>query len=179
MPLNNLLVYLLLTVLFAPLLVALAVRWCTPKAARAVAVYGSVLHLLITAALVVLNTGYIGLDKHSTLSFGPQCVPGDTGVSGIEGTTTHRTNWNLLTLAPPHAVNDYRSAPPAIQFYIGLDGLNIVMVALTSLMFFFAVLVSWSSITDRAGAYYAWLFVLQTAVIGAFFDSREFAEAML
>ncbi len=168
MQLNNLLVYLLLAVLFAPLLVALAVRWCSPKAARAVAVYGSVLHLLITASLVVLNTGYIGFDKHSNHSFEPQCVPGDTGVAGIEGTNTNRTSWNLLTLAPPNAAFDFRSAPPAIQFFIGLDGLSIVMVALTSLMFFFAVLVSWSSITDRAGSYYAWLFVLQTAVIGAF-----------
>src|SRR5205823_13141633 len=56
----------------------------------------------------------------------------------------------------------------AIQFYIGLDGLNIWLVALTSVLMVPSVLIGWESIKERANEYYAWLLLLQTAMTGVF-----------
>lgn len=61
-------------------------------------------------------------------------------------------------------------ASTAIQFYIGVDGLNIWLVVLTALLMVPAVLVSWHSknTLERTNEYYAWLLALETAMIGVF-----------
>jgi NADH-quinone oxidoreductase subunit M len=56
----------------------------------------------------------------------------------------------------------------AIQFYVGIDGLNVWLVALTAVLMVPSVLVSWTAITERVNEYYAWLLLLQTALIGVF-----------
>lgn len=56
----------------------------------------------------------------------------------------------------------------AVQFYIGLDGLNVWLVALTSFLMLPSVLIGWESIKERANEYYAWLLLLQTAMTGVF-----------
>jgi NADH-quinone oxidoreductase subunit M len=56
----------------------------------------------------------------------------------------------------------------SIQFYIGIDGINVWLVALTALLMVPAVLISWHSITDRVNEYYAWLLVLQLGMVGVF-----------
>jgi NADH-quinone oxidoreductase subunit M len=56
----------------------------------------------------------------------------------------------------------------AIQFYVGIDGLNVWLVALTAVLMVSSVLVSWTAITERVNEYYAWLLLLQTALIGVF-----------
>jgi NADH-quinone oxidoreductase subunit M len=56
----------------------------------------------------------------------------------------------------------------AVQFYIGVDGLNIWLIALTSVLMVPSVLIGWESITERANEYYAWLLLLQTAMTGVF-----------
>jgi NADH-quinone oxidoreductase subunit M len=56
----------------------------------------------------------------------------------------------------------------SIQFYIGIDGINVWLVALTALLMVPAVLISWNSITERVNEYYAWLLVLQLGMIGVF-----------
>ena len=77
---------------------------------------------------------------------------------------THTTGWNLLTLADTPAAKP----GPRVQFFLGVDGLNVWLVALCSLMMLPAVLTSWAAITERPGAFYAWLFVLQAGAVGAF-----------
>ena len=141
--------------------------------ARTVAYGFAFLHLGLTAILVGLTS--FGLtsrgDNHdfnismtASSAFRPMAVPGDPGHAGVDSSETSATGWALLRLAPPQ---DH--APPSdVQFYIGLDGLNVWLIGLTSLMTFIAVLISMGSIKDKPGAYYAWLFVLETAVIGAF-----------
>ncbi len=56
----------------------------------------------------------------------------------------------------------------AIRFYVGLDGLNVWLVALTAVLMVPSVLVSWTAITDRVNEYYAWLLLLQVAMMGVF-----------
>src|SRR5207237_10826777 len=56
----------------------------------------------------------------------------------------------------------------AIEFYVGLDGLNIWLIVLTAVLMVAGVLISWESITDRANEYYAWLMALGAAMLGVF-----------
>jgi NADH-quinone oxidoreductase subunit M len=60
------------------------------------------------------------------------------------------------------------SESSAIQFYIGLDGLNVWLVTLTSVLMLPSVLIGWESVKERANEYYAWLLALQAAMTGVF-----------
>jgi NADH-quinone oxidoreductase subunit M len=84
-------------------------------------------------------------------TFQPEFVPGSTPDNRFA------TNWNLL-----------RVGPGVIQFYIGVDGLNIWLVVLTAVLMLPSVLVSWTHITERVNEFYAWLLALQTAMMGIF-----------
>jgi NADH-quinone oxidoreductase subunit M len=84
------------------------------------------------------------------LTFQPEMVPGDPG-------DKHVTTW---TLVPVGATG--------IQFYIGIDGLNVWLIALTALLLVPSVLVSWTAIEDRVHEFYAWLLVLETGMLGVF-----------
>jgi NADH-quinone oxidoreductase subunit M len=56
----------------------------------------------------------------------------------------------------------------AIEFYVGIDGLNVWLVALTAVLMVPSVLVSWTAITERVNEYYAWLLLLQVGMMGVF-----------
>ncbi len=60
--------------------------------------------------------------------------------------------------------------PGSIQFYIGLDGLNVWLMVLTAVLMVSAVLVSWNSpqVQGRFNEYFAWLLALETGMIGVF-----------
>ena len=90
----------------------------------------------------------------------PEFVPGSH--AEIKGTT----NWTLLSLSGP-STSDGKTGPN-IQFFIGVDGINIWLVALASFMLIPAILVSWESIKERPGTFYGWMFLLQGGAIGAF-----------
>lgn len=55
-----------------------------------------------------------------------------------------------------------------VRFALGLDGISLLMFALTSLLMISAVFSSWTSITERAPAHYALLLALQTGLLGLF-----------
>src|SRR5205809_983446 len=54
------------------------------------------------------------------------------------------------------------------EYFLGVDGLSTLLILLTTLMGFIAVLSSWSAITERVKEYYIFLLVLQTGMLGAF-----------
>jgi NADH-quinone oxidoreductase subunit M len=119
--------------------------------------------LVCLVLAIVLVAGFIAAPEHQaheqgpgTESFRPLFVPGAGGNS-------HATTWNLITLGAP----DDNSAP-AIQFYVGLDGLNVWLVLLTALLLVPSVLISWTAIEERVPEFYAWLLVLETGMIGVF-----------
>jgi NADH-quinone oxidoreductase subunit M len=60
------------------------------------------------------------------------------------------------------------SKTTAIQFYIGIDGLNIWLIVLTALLMVSSVLISWTAVQERVNEFYAWMLVLQTAMVGVF-----------
>jgi NADH-quinone oxidoreductase subunit M len=54
------------------------------------------------------------------------------------------------------------------SYLIGIDGISLLMVLLTTLIGFLASLSSWNTIQDRVKEYYALFLLLQTALIGVF-----------
>ncbi len=120
----------------------------------------SLLATLVTLALAaVLAVAFVALPRTSfadaprtfLVTFQPEFV------AGADEVHAERTTWDLLRLGPG-----------AVQFYVGLDGLNVWLVVLTALLVVTGVLVSWTAITERVNEYYAWLLALEVGLIGVF-----------
>jgi NADH-quinone oxidoreductase subunit M len=54
------------------------------------------------------------------------------------------------------------------QYLLGVDGISLLLVLLTSLLTFVAVLSSWGAVKGRLKEYYAFLLLLETGMIGVF-----------
>jgi NADH-quinone oxidoreductase subunit M len=54
------------------------------------------------------------------------------------------------------------------EYFLGVDGFSILLILLTTLIGFIAVLSSWTAITERVKEYYVFMLVLQTGMLGAF-----------
>ena len=54
------------------------------------------------------------------------------------------------------------------EYFIGVDGLSTLLILLTTMMGFIAILSSWNAITERVKEYYIFLLVLQSGMLGAF-----------
>ena len=57
---------------------------------------------------------------------------------------------------------------PGIRFALGLDGVSLVLFALTTLLMMTAVFASWESVKERAPAHYALMLLLETGLLGLF-----------
>ncbi|HWZ60845.1 MAG TPA: proton-conducting transporter membrane subunit, partial [Gemmatimonadaceae bacterium] len=55
-----------------------------------------------------------------------------------------------------------------IRFSVGLDGIGLVLVLLTTFLMPLVILGSWTSIRDKAPSFYALLLVLTTGMLGVF-----------
>ena len=55
-----------------------------------------------------------------------------------------------------------------VQYLIGIDGISLLLVLLTTLTGFIAILSSWSAIDERVKEYYAMFLLQQTGMIGVF-----------
>ncbi len=71
-----------------------------------------------------------------------------------------------------------------ISYFVGIDGISLLLVLVTTLLTFLAILSSWTSITSRVREYMAAMLLLETGMIGVFcaldlFLFYVFWEAML
>ncbi len=55
-----------------------------------------------------------------------------------------------------------------VSYHVGIDGLSILLVLLTTFLTAISILASWSSITERVKAYMACFLLLETGMIGTF-----------
>ena len=55
-----------------------------------------------------------------------------------------------------------------LEFFLGLDGISVAMILLTTVLTISSVLISWNAINDRAAEFYACLLFLEAALIGVF-----------
>jgi NADH-quinone oxidoreductase subunit M len=62
---------------------------------------------------------------------------------------------------------DWITSPP-IHYHLGLDGISLPLVLLTTLLIPLCVLVSWQSITSRVREFMATLLIMETAMLGVF-----------
>jgi NADH-quinone oxidoreductase subunit M len=137
------------------------IRWISAGAAFAILfmamfLTGRLMHLHLTHA------DEINAVRAGTPTFRPVFVPGAPGVrkdeqGKVRGEDPYATSWDVLPLGTG-----------SVQFYIGLDGLNVWLVMLTAVLTVPSVLISWNHITERVNEFYAWLLILQTAMIGIF-----------
>jgi NADH-quinone oxidoreductase subunit M len=58
--------------------------------------------------------------------------------------------------------------PVRLEFYLGADGISVLMLMLTAILTVSAVLISWESIQDRATEFYICLLLLEAGMLGAF-----------
>jgi NADH-quinone oxidoreductase subunit M len=63
-----------------------------------------------------------------------------------------------------------------LEFHLGLDGVSVALIVLTTLLTTACVLISWDSIHERESEFYAALLILQAGLIGVFcaFDAVLF-----
>jgi NADH-quinone oxidoreductase subunit M len=126
-----------------------AVRWLSLAATLA----GLLLAAAATISFLSLRADQpLTAPAGEVTTFRPELVPGSTA------DTPHRTTWTILDFGRLGAV----------QFYLGLDGINVWLVGLTALLMVSAVLVSWNAIEERANEYYAWLLALGAGMLGVF-----------
>jgi len=159
-------------------LCAAAVMPLFGRFARRMALYTAIVQMVITAAVVFgavtsLNHRAKSVTPGRDLSyqqFRPYFVPGDPGIHGGDAGGSHRTKWTLFSLtdAPPFEASHKYNPGPRVQFFIGVDGINLWLVVLCGVMMFPAIYASWNSVTENPGSYFGWLFLLQGASIGAF-----------
>src|SRR5262245_60509104 len=159
---------LLIVILALPLAAGVAVAALGPRnrdAVRWFALAAVVVNLVITGIVAYRAMPRLQAPVPGQTTFQPEFVPGDPSKHTKDGLTeTHTTVWNLMPVGA--AGKDGRT--PQIQFFIGLDGLNVWLIVLTSFLMVPSVLVSWHSIKERANEFYAWLLVLQGGLIGVF-----------
>jgi NADH-quinone oxidoreductase subunit M len=145
---------LLILLLALPAVAAIVVALLGPGRAaliRQICLGVTLADVAITAALIA-GFASARADVRELTTFRPEIVP------GAAATDPHHTTWTLIDLRPAGE----------IQLYLGIDGLNVWLIALTAILMVAAVLISWHSITDRVNEYYAWLMALGTAMLGVF-----------
>ncbi len=55
-----------------------------------------------------------------------------------------------------------------VSYHFGVDGISALLILLTTLLGFIAILSSWTAIHDRVRQYYVFLLLLQTGMLGVF-----------
>jgi NADH-quinone oxidoreductase subunit M len=61
-----------------------------------------------------------------------------------------------------------------IRYSLGLDGISLMLILLTSFLTVLCVLVSWKQITQRVGAFHFFLMFMETGVLGVFLATDLF-----
>ncbi len=169
--------FLLPALLVLPLAAAVILRFAEGQRAKITAILFASIHLVLTLVLVISaavnseelissrgapalysNTGK-KLSPAASPVFEPHFVPGDPLQDGKETSTTRYTVFIIA--------KDQPNIKPA-HFFIGFDGLNMWLVALSSVILFSVVLIGWDENYEKVGSYFSWLFVLVTGVIGVF-----------
>ncbi len=151
---------LLLLLLALPLTTAIAVALLGPGRAQIVR-WVSLVSTLASLLLALIITIQFAIPR---VHQAPPVINAKDPLTFHSDWIKFTTRVNLLPLytTPEGAVDS------AIQFYVGIDGLNVWLVLLTALLMVTCVLVSWTAITDRVHEFHAWLFLLQLGMTGVF-----------
>jgi NADH-quinone oxidoreductase subunit M len=153
---------LLLTTLFLPLAGAILLlvgrRMLSREAARNFALIASLATLVVSMALA---NQYVQL-------------PADAAPrSPVQPRYSQAFHWLSYGDAGREADNQPQLK---FEFLLGIDGISLSLIVLTTLLTVSCVLISWEAISDRAAGFYACLLLLETGLVGVFtaFDLVQF-----
>jgi NADH-quinone oxidoreductase subunit M len=93
-------------------------------------------------------------------------APASQGASPVQPRLQFGREWLRYGREP--AVETRKLPAVHLEFQLGMDGISLGLILLTSLLTVSAVLISWAPIHDREREYYAALLVLMGALNGAF-----------
>ncbi|MSU76529.1 MAG: NADH-quinone oxidoreductase subunit M [Gemmataceae bacterium] len=162
----NLYQTLLLILIFLPVAAAVLVACLGPARAQLVRQISLLASVAGAVIALVIAIGFISNRDHAKQihRFEPMFVPGNTTDA------PHATTWNLIDLNMGSEASKDKNAPKlgAIQFFVGVDGLNIWLVVLTAILMVSSILISWNAIDERVHEFHAWLFVLNFGMVGVF-----------
>ena len=158
---------LILTMIALPAVAAITMLLLDPHAPPSRARWTA---LLTTVAAFLLSWGVAAQFAALPAASGEHRAP-------VQPRFESRTTW--LTLAAPklEVTDDDNGAIQAIvaedsglriEFYLGLDGISLSMLLLTTILSISAVLVSWNTVSTRASEFYACLLILETGLLGVF-----------
>lgn len=138
---------LLLSLPLATAVVLLVLRRALDQAiARKIALVGSLATLAISLAV----------------AYEFQHLPARAATSPVQPRFEVRHTW--LT----YAADEGASQPLQFEYFLGIDGIGLLLVVLTALLTVASVLISWDSIRDRAADFYCFLLLLEASLIGVF-----------
>lgn len=147
--------FLILAMIFLPAataaLLLLLDRNATPMRARWTGLFGALATFLVSLAVA---SQFVNLPRISEPYDGP-----------IQPHFEIKQTWLTFGNSGLDAVG---SKPMRLEFFLGLDGISVSLILLTTLLSISAVLVSWTAIQDRAAEFYACLLILETGLIGVF-----------
>jgi NADH-quinone oxidoreductase subunit M len=78
------------------------------------------------------------------------------------------THFNRAATGFQFEINKLWIPSPTISYHLGIDGISLWLVLLTTFLTPLCVLISWKSIHDRVKEFFILLLVLETALIGVF-----------
>src|SRR5262245_59581096 len=145
---------LLLTTLLLPLAVALLLlvgrAVFSQSAARKLALVGTLATLVFS---LMLASEYMK-------------IPADAAPrSAVQPRFTHALHWLSYSDASQNVAGQPRLQ---FDFLLGLDGISVSLIVLTTLLTVSCVLISWEAIRDRAPGFYACLLLLEAGLVGVF-----------
>ena len=143
---------LLVVMIFLPAVAAVALLLLDPQATAVRARWVALLATLVTFFVSWgVAAQFLALPDSSSAERGP-----------VHPQLVLRQTWMDLSQAGPH------SPGVKLEFFLGLDGISLALVVLTTILTVSSVLVSWTAIKDRAAEFYACLLILETGLIGVF-----------
>jgi NADH-quinone oxidoreductase subunit M len=144
---------LLITTLIIPLIAAIVLLL-----GRRTLDYASARKLALAASLATLIASIV-----LTIQFVQLPAPSER-LSPVEPRFSAAYPW--FALDDPNAADNASSF--RFDFLLGLDGISVCLVVLTTLLTVSCVLISWESIRERAAGFYACLLLLEAGLIGVF-----------
>jgi len=119
--------------------------------------------IALAGAIAALATSLVVLNEYRHLEFAPAAGGRVVGDSPVQPGVSIRHDWFTLGQSSGTV-----SQPVRLQFHLGLDGISVALIALTTLLTVSCVLISWESIRDREAEFYAALLILEAGLIGVF-----------
>ncbi len=105
---------------------------------------------------------------HALGQIGPFSTSALGELQKLAGSTTDPELQSAIKFARQQIVTSPAIPGISLVFHLGLDGISLTMVLLTTLLTISAVLVSWTAITQRSSEFYASVLILETGLIGVF-----------